>query len=128
MNEEPTVQQQEVLDAMSYIYEQKREALTTLVPKPDEIAKRIELIALLRGRRPDLYRLFLAGVEQEGWIALSEGKMPQLKAMDATRFIQTNSTSLDGKRSNQIVEIAQTGQPNDGRSILDWLTRGRGKK
>ncbi len=115
------------IDAARYIFEQKREALTTIVPHPDEIERRIELIALLKGRRPDLYRLFLADVEQQGWIALSKGQNPDLSSLDAIRFIQTNSTSLDGKRSNQVVEIARSETPMNGRSILDMLTRGRQK-
>ena len=114
-----------IIDASRYLSEMKREALTTIVPSPDEIAKRIELIALLRGRRPDLYRMFLARVEQEGWIALSEGRNPELDSMDAIAFIQTNSTSLNGKRSDQVVEIARSETPLSQRSILDVLKAGK---
>ncbi len=124
MNTEQEKQQIQI-DASRYIYEQKREALTTIVPHPDEIEKRIDLIALLRGRRPNLYRLFLAEVEQQGWLALAERRNPSLSPMDAVGFIQVNSTSLDGKRSNKIVEIARTDAPQNNRSILDFLTRGR---
>ncbi len=115
------------IDAARYIFEQKREALTTLVPHPDEIEKRIELIALLSGRRPNIRELFLADVEQEGWIALSKAKNPSLDTMDAIRFIHTNSTSLDATRSKQIVEIARSETPLQGKSILDMLTRGKTK-
>ena len=115
------------IDAQRYIFEQKREALTTIVPHPDEIEKRIELIALLSGRRPNIRELFLADVEQEGWIALSKGQNPDLQTMDAIRFIHTNSTSLDGTRSKQVVEIARSETPMQGKAILDMLTRGRAK-
>lgn len=110
-----------IIDASRYLSEMKREALTTIVPHPEDIEARIELIGLLRGRRPDMYRLFLAQVEQEGWIALSNGKAPDLQSLDAIRFIQTNATSLDGKRSNQVVEIAKTETNVATRSILDML-------
>lgn len=115
------------LDAQRYIFEQKREALTTIVPHPDEIAKRIELIALLSGRRPNIRELLLGGVEEKGWIALANIQNPSLENIEAARFIHTNSTSLDGTRSKQVVEIARSETPLQGRSILDMLTRGKTK-
>jgi len=117
-----------LLDASRYLSEMKREALTTIVPHPAEKEERIDLITLLRGRRPDLYRLLLAHVEQEGWKALSRGENPDISnGLDAISFIRTHAPSLDGKRSNQVVEIAKSEAAPVSQSILDVLKRGRNK-
>ena len=119
-------QEYAIIDASRYLSEMKREELTTLVPHPDEKEERIDLITLLRGRRPDLYRLLLAHVEQEGWKSLSRGEIPDLSnGLDAISFIRTHAPSLDGKRSNQVVEIAKSEPAPTSQSILDILKRGK---
>ena len=113
------------LDANRYTMEMKRDALSAIVPSPEEKESRIDLIGLLAGRRPDMRRLFLASVEQEGWISLANAKVPDLKSMDAISFLRSHANSLDGKRSNQVVEIARTDSPVTARSILDVLKAGK---
>lgn len=117
-------QEYAVIDASRYLSEMKREALTTIVPHPDEKEARMDLITLLRGRRPNLYEMLCAHVENEGWIALSHGLPPDLEALDAIRFIRDHAPSLDGKRSNQVVEIAKSEAAPVSQSILDVLKRG----
>lgn len=121
-------QEYAIIDASRYLQEMKREALTTIVPHPDEKDQRIDLITVLSGRRPNLYSLLTASVEQDGWIALSHAQQPDLSSgLDAIQFIRLHAPSLDGKRSNQVVEIAKSEAAPVSQSILDVLKRGRNK-
>lgn len=113
------------LDASRYEMEMKKDALSAIVPHPEEKESRIDLIGLLSGRRPNMNRLFLASVEQAGWIALANKQNPTLETMDAISFLRSHANSLDGKRSNQVVEIARSDPQTNAKSILDMLKAGR---
>src|SRR3989304_3432965 len=118
-------QEYAIIDASRYLSEMKREALTTIVPHPAEKEERMDLITALRGRRPNLYELFLALVEEEGWKALSRGENPDLGRVEAISFIRSHAASLDSLRSKQVVEIAKSEPRETSQSILDVLKRGR---
>jgi len=121
-------QEYAIIDASRFLSEMKREALTTIVPHPDEKEARIDLITLLSGRRPNMYRFVLGLFEQEGWVAMSRGISPDISlSTDVVRAIRTHAPSLDGKRSNQVVEIAKSEAAPVSQSILDVLKRGRNK-
>jgi len=121
-------QEYQVIDASRYMWETKREALTAIVPHPDEKESRLDLITVLSGRRPNLYELLLGYVEQEGWIAMSEKRNPDLSAgLDAIKYLRAHAPSLDGFRSKQVVEIAKSEAAPVSQSILDVLKRGRNK-
>jgi len=116
-----------MIDASRYLAEMKREGLTAIVPAPEEKEARIDLITVLGGRRPNLYRLMLANVEQDGWVAMANKKNPPLADLNIVSAIRAHAPSLDGFRSKQVVEIAKTEAPDTGKSIMDYLRQGRRK-
>ena len=119
---------QKIIDASRYLAEIKQDAVKVLVPSPEEKHERIDLVGLLSGRRPSLYRLYCAEVEEAGWIALSKLTMPKLTNgrkqddLDAVRFIRTHSVSLDGFRSKQVVEIGKSDSSNERKTMIEWVT------
>jgi len=112
-------------DASRYMLEMKREALTTLVPHPDEKEARIDLITLLRGKRPNLYQLYRARVQEAGLLALARGEDPDIEGLDLVSFVRDHAPSLDGFRSKQVVEIAKTEHSLQSSSFLESLRRRR---
>ena len=118
-------QEYAMIDASRYLSEMKREALTTIVPHPEDKEARIDLITVLRGRRPNLNQLFLASVEEHGWKAMSRGENPNLEGIEAVSFIRSHAPSLDALRSKQVVEIAKSEPRETSQSIIDVLRRGK---
>lgn len=104
-----------------YLLETRREALTVLVPEPSEIAARIPLVTVLRGQHPDLYDLYMALVEWEGWISLEEGRPVDWSRLDIGDFIKQHAPSIGGRRSEQIVRIAQAGQHLERGGFWNWI-------
>lgn len=115
----------EVPDASKYIAENRREALGVLFPSPDEMTKRINLITKLKGRAPDIYVLYLAAVEYEGWLSLEEGRPINWEKLDPVKFLMATAPSIQGWRASQAVEIARATPPAERRRSLADLIRGR---
>jgi len=125
-------EEQEMIDASRFLSEMKREALTTIVPHPDEKEDRIDLVGTLSGRRPNMYRMHLAGIQLEGLIAMSEKRAPDPSEFDpetlgVVRSIRSHSNSLDSLRAKQVVEIAKSESAVAPKSIMDWI-REKGKR
>lgn len=97
-------------DLSAYLMESKREALNVLAPEPLEIRARIPLVTILRGHHPDLYEMFLALVEWEGWLSLEVGDPMDWNGLDPGEFLKEHAPSIAGRRSEQIVRIAQSPQ------------------
>ena len=108
-------------DASKYLYESKKQALDHLFPNPDEMDKRMSLITILRGRAPNMYELYLAAVEWEGWLAMEERRAIKWDHLDPIMFLREHAPSINGLRSKQAVEIARAA-PVDGReSVMDRI-------
>lgn len=101
-----------------YMMEQKREAQQVLVPEPLEIAKRIALVTVLRGKHPDLYQTYRAIFQEKLLIAIESlpinpnalREFYQDPELDIGNFLKTHAPSIGGRRSEQIVRIAQTAE------------------
>lgn len=115
------------MDLSKFIWQQKTEIAKALVPEPEDKHQRIDFITLLGGRRPNLNLTFLAHVEEEGWIDLEHLKEPDLEKVRAVKFLTLYAPSLDGKRSDQLVELGKSENHDELQSAMEWL-KGRFKK
>jgi len=109
-------------DVSKYLSEMRKEALAVLFPNPTEQDERMSLITTFRGRPPDLYTLYLAAVEWEGWTALVEKRQMDWSKLNPADFLKSHSPSIQGKRASQAVEIARaTPTPERRRGLVDRL-------
>ncbi len=115
-----------VIDAMTQQWQTKVDAIETISPRYDKLG-RIDLITILAGKRPNMYKLYQAKVQLEGLMDLEQLKTPVI-ADDLFDFIRTHAPSLDAKRSEQIMEIAKSETHEEPLSILDRISSRLGKK
>ena len=119
---EPSQQPREAEDASDYLSGMRREALGVLFPNAKELPSRIGLITKFRGRAPDIYMLYQAYGEYEGWLSIEEGRPIDWKKLDPIYFLSVYATSIQGWRSNQAVEVARATPPDrQRRSLIDLI-------
>lgn len=115
-----------VIDALSQEWQKKTDAIEAIVPRYD-IQGRIDLITVLSGKRPNLYKLYQADVQLKGLEMLEQLKTPVITA-DLSDHVSVRASSLDAIRSKQVVEIAKSGEPQIEPSILDRISARLGRK
>ncbi len=93
------------------INETQKQALDILAPEEAQKPARRVFIALLGGAPKDYIDIIAASVELHGWDALAKGDpMPQIPP-DLTDKIIELSSSINGHRAKEIVEVARSTQP-----------------
>lgn len=108
-------------DASRYLFESKKQALDHLFPMPKEMDERMSLITILRGRAPNMYELYLAAVEWEGWLAMEERRKINWEHLDPIMFLREHAPSIGGLRSKQAVEIARAAPVDQKKGLLDRI-------
>jgi hypothetical protein len=116
------------IDLSKFIQQGKMEIARALVPDKDDKQDQIDFITVLSGRRPNLNRLFLAHVEEEGWKDLEQGIEPDLGKVNAVKFLSLYATSLDALRSKQLVELGKSENHEELQSAMEWLRSKIGRK
>lgn len=108
-------------DAFLAKYEKEREALAVLFPEEKDFKQRIKLITTLKGRSPDMYKLYQAYCQWEILDAMEKDRNVDWDKLDPVVFLTSYAPSLKGRHADRAVEIARAAPITNEKTIIDRL-------
>ncbi|SRR6266566_298194 len=107
--------------APTSINETQKQGLDILVPEEPQKNARRAYIALFSGEAKDYIDVLTASIELAGWDALARGEpVPDIPANIMEQLTELSS-SIDGHRAKEVVEVARSTQAPEKPKKRGWL-------
>ena len=108
-------------DAFLAKYEKERDALQVLFPDEKTFPHRIKIITTLKGKHPDMYKLYSAFCQWEILDAMELDRDINWEKLDPVVFLTSYAPSLKGRHADRAVEIARAAPMTTERGFVDRL-------